>query len=168
MKKLSENIYDIYIHEKDEDIRNKSLYVLGCALLVQSLVGNEKTLKPSIVVYIVSGLIAVLSEAHHKLTKEDYLDSMERLRNVSEELTLLGYDLDINAMLDCTLYQDGLIAYQDKYENTYYLYECIKDDEVRYYSLITDDIDECLSNKGMSEDVTKIIKRGLNKQKSKK
>ena len=66
-------------------------------------------------------------------------------------------------MFNCTLFDDGLIEYKDKYNNKYYLYECIKDNEEKYYSLINDDIEECLNTDGMSEDITKIIKKALNK-----
>ncbi len=160
---LSDNLLYVYYMSQKEDRKNKLLYFLSCLIIAQAFVGNEKTLRFSIPI----GIICTLAATYYKLLfntyVRGYLKSIENLQNVSKELMLLGYDLDINAMFNCTLFDDGLIEYKDKYNNKYYLYECIKDNEEKYYSLINDDVEECLNTDGMSEDITKIIKKALNK-----
>ena len=86
---------------------------------------------------------------------------------MGRELIILGYDLDNDAIKESTVYTDYengyLIEYCDKYDNLYYIYQLINDNEVKYYLLDSDDVDECLENENMREDITKIIEKGLNK-----
>ena len=67
---------------------------------------------------------------------------------MGRELIILGYDLDNDAIKESTVYtdyEDGyLIEYYDKYDNLYYIYQLINDNEVKYYLLDSDDVDECI------------------------
>ena len=168
MEKLSENIYKLYLRDKIKSIKNKSLYTLTCTMIIQSFIGNEKSFKFSFIVGFISALSGLLSNISCIINKENYEESVQKLQNVAKELTLLGYDLDNNAMLDCTIYSDGLVEYYDKHDNKYFLYETEENGETKYYSFISDDVEECLNDSGMHEDITKVIKRGLNKSKQSK
>ena len=168
MEKLSENIYELYKDEKIKRVKNKSLYTLTCTMIIQSFIGNEKSFKFSFIVGFITSLLGLLSNISCIINKEYYEESVQNLQNVAKELNLLGYDLDNNAMLDCTIYSDGLVEYYDKYDNKYFLYETEENGETKYYSFISDDVEECLNDSGMHEDITKVIKRGLNKSKQSK
>lgn len=168
MNKLSEDIYEVCYGDRNKKIKNFSLYSLCCCSFIQSLIGNEKSLNFSLLIAIVTGSLAALENFICKSKEIDYEISKKNLLNVTQELILLGYDLDDNAMLDSTIYSDGLIEYKDKHGNRYFLYELIKNNQIKYYSLISDDIEECLNDKELYKDVTKIIKRGLNKSKQNK
>lgn len=168
MEKLSENIYELYKDEKIKRVKNKSLYTLTCTMIIQSFIGNEKSFKFSFIVGFITSLLGLLSNISCIKNKEYYEESVQNLQNVAKELTLLGYDLDNNAMLDCTIYSDGLVEYYDKYDNKYFLYETEENGETKYYSFISDNVEECLNDSGMHEDITKVIKRGLNKSKQSK
>lgn len=168
MDTLSDNICEIYYMEKYRKIENKALYSLCCCSLIQSLIGNEKSLKFFLFTSIGSATLAAIMNFICKTNEIDYEISKEKLNNVTQELILLGYDLEDNAMLDSTAYSDGLIEYCDKYDNKYFIYELIENNAIKYYSLISDDIEECLNDEGMHQDVTKVIEKGLNKSKQNK
>lgn len=168
MEKLSENIYQLYLDDKRKSLKNKSLYTLGCTMIIQSFIGNEKSFKFSFIVGSISALLGLLSNISCIVNRDYHEESVQKLQNVAKELTLLGYDLDNNAMLECTIYSDGLVEYYDKHDNKYFLYETEENGETKYYSFISDDVEECLNDSGMHEDITKVIKRGLNKSKQSK
>lgn len=43
-RKLSDNFYEVYIGDKRRDVKNKSAYILSCALFSQILFGNKSLL----------------------------------------------------------------------------------------------------------------------------
>ena len=49
-RKLSDNFYEVYIGDKRRVVKNKSAYILSCALFTQILFGNEKSFKFSFIV----------------------------------------------------------------------------------------------------------------------
>lgn len=169
-RKLSDNFYEVYIGDKRRVVKNKSAYILSCALFSQILFGNEKSFKFSFIVSSISGIITVISNTMFNINEDDYKESLENLDNVTKELILLGYDLDANALYNgSTLYiGDGVIEFSDKYGDNYYICEFEENGCYRYYELANGDLDACLKDETMHNDITKVIKRGLNKSKQDK
>lgn len=169
-EKLSDNFYELYIGNKRKAIRNKSAYILTWALFAQIFFGNEKSFKFSFIVSSISGIITMISNSRFKSNKKHYKESLENLDNVTKELILLGYDLDANALYNgSTLYiGDGVIEFSDKYGDNYYICEFEENGCYRYYELANGDLDACLKDETMHNDITKVIKRGLNKSKQDK
>ena len=165
MDKLSDELYEVYIGDKRKDIKKKSAYVLTCALFSQILFGNEKSFKFSFIVSSISGIITVISNTMFNINEDDYKESIENLDNVTKELILFGYDLDDDALCNATFYKDGVIEFSDKYENYYYIYEKKENNDYKYYELVNDNLDFCLKDEKMHTDITKVIKKGLNKSK---
>lgn len=169
MRRLSDEIYEIYYDEKIRKRRNLLFYTLGCNATIQMLIGNEESFNISFIVSLISGALACIHNKIYKVNKPYYEESIEKLKNVVNELILLGYDLEENALEKSTLWSDGLIEYNDKYDNTYFIYQDAKNkNDVRYYFLISNDVGECLSDCGMREDITEIINKGLSKSKQNK
>lgn len=102
------------------------------------------------------------------INEDNYKESIENLDNVTKELILLGYDLDDDALYNGTLYKDGVIEFSNKYDNNYYIYEKEANKCYKYYELTNDNLDACLKDEMMNNDITKVIKRGLNKSKQDK
>lgn len=98
-RKLSDNICEAHIGDKRREVKNKSAYILSCALFSQILFGNEKSFKFSFIVSSISGIITVISNTMFNINEDDYKESMENLDNVTKELILLGYDLDDDAFV---------------------------------------------------------------------
>ena len=169
-RKLSDNICEAYIGDKRREVKNKSAYILSCALFSQILFGNEKSFKFSFIVSSISGIITVISNTMFNINEDDYKESIKNLDNVTKELILLGYDLDANALYNgSTLYiGDGVIEFSDKYDNNYYVYEKEENGYYKYYTLANGDLDACLKDEMMHNDITKVIRRGLNKSKQNK
>lgn len=167
-EKLSDNFYELYIENKRKAIRNKSAYILTWALFAQIFFGNEKSFKFSFIVSGISGIITMVSNSRFKSNKKHYKESIENLDNVTKELILLGYDLDDDALYNGTLYIDGVIEFSDKYDNNYYIYEKEENECYKYYELANGNLDACLKDEMMHNDITKVIRRGLNKSKQDK
>ncbi len=167
-RKLSDNICEAHIGDKRREIKNKSTYILSCALFSQIFFGNEKSFKFSFIVSSISGIITVISNTMFNINEDDYKESIENLDNVTKELILLGYDLDDDALYNGTIYTDGVIKFSDKYDNNYYVYEKEENKCYKYYSLTNDNLDACLKDEMMHNDITKVIRRGLNKSKQNK
>ncbi len=130
----------------------------------QILFGNEKSFKFSFIVSSISGIITVISNTMFNINEDNYKESIENLDNVTKELILLGYDLDDDVLYNGTLYKDGVIEFSNKYDNNYYIYEKKENKCYKYYELTNDNFkDEMMNN-----DITKVIKRGLNKSKQDK
>ncbi len=111
----------------------------------------------------------MVSNFKFKSNKKHYKESLENLDNVTKELILLGYDLDANALYNGTYYiGDGVIEFSDKYGDNYYICEFEENGCYRYYELANDDLDACFLDETMHNDITKAIKRGLNKSKQDK
>ena len=102
------------------------------------------------------------------INEDDYKESIENLDNVTKELILLGYDLDDDALYNGILYTDGVIEFSDKYDNNYYVYEKEENGYYKYYTLANGDLDACFKDEMMHNDITKVIRRGLNKSKQDK
>jgi len=168
MNKLTNDILEVYYGDRSKKIKNMALYSFCCCNLIQSFLGNEKSLKFSLIASLATGALAMFENFICKISIFDYEISKRRLNDVTQELILLGYDLEDNAMLDSTAYSDGLIEYCDKYDNKYFIYESIENNKIKYYSLISDDIEECLNDDGMHQDITKVIEKGLNRSKQNK
>lgn len=134
----------------------------------QILFGNEKSFKFSFIVSSISGIITVISNTMFNINEDNYKESIENLDNVTKELILLGYDLDYDALYNGTLYKDGVIEFSNKYDNNYYIYEKKENKCYKYYELTNDNLDACLKDEIMNNDITKVIKRGLNKSKQDK
>lgn len=134
----------------------------------QILFGNEKSFKFSFIVSSISGIITVISNTMFNINEDNYKESIENLDNVTKELILLGYDLDDDALYNGTLYKDGVIEFSNKYDNNYYIYEKEENKCYKYYELTNDNLDACLKDEMMNNDITKVIKRGLNKSKQDK
>ena len=167
-RKLSDNFYEVYIGDKRRDVKNKSAYILSCALFSQILFGNEKSFKFSFIVSSISGIITVISNTMFNINEDNYKESIENLDNVTKELILLGYDLDDDALYNGTLYKDEVIEFSNKYDNNYYIYEKKENKCYKYYELTNDNLDACLKDEMMNNDIIKVIKRGLNKSKQDK
>lgn len=167
-EKLLDNFYEVYIGYNMKEIKNISTYTLSCALLTQILFGNEKSFKFSFIVSSISGIITVISNTLFNINEDNYKESIENLDNVTKELILFGYDLDDDALYDCILYKDGVIEFSDKYDNNYYVYEKEENGYYKYYELANGDLDACLKDEMMHNDITKVIRRGLNKGKQDK
>ena len=167
-RKLSDNFYEVYIGDKRREVKNISAYTLSCALFSQILFGNEKSFKFSFIVSSISGIITVISNTMFNINEDDYKESIENLDNVTKELILFGYDLDDDALYNGTLYKDGVIEFSNKYDNNYYIYEKKENKCYKYYELTNDNLDACLKDEMMNNDITKVIKRGLNKSKQDK
>ena len=167
-RKLSDNICEAHIGDKRREVKNKSAYILSCALFSQILFGNEKSFKFSFIVSSISGIITVISNTMFNINEDDYKESMENLDNVTKELILLGYDLDDDALYNGTIYTDGVIEFSDNYDNNYHVYEKEENKCYKYYSLTNDNLDACLKDEMMHNDITKVIRRGLNKSKQNK
>lgn len=167
-RKLSDNICEAHIGDKRREVKNKSTYILSCALFSQILFGNEKSFKFSFIVSSISGIITVISNTMFNINEDDYKESIENLDNVTKELILFGYDLDDDALYNGILYTDGVIEFSDKYDNNYYIYEKEENKCYKYYSLTNDNLDACLKDEMMHNDITKVIRRGLNKSKQDK
>lgn len=167
-RKLSDNICEAHIGDKRREIKNKSTYILSCALFSQIFFGNEKSFKFSFIVSSISGIITVISNTMFNINEDDYKESIENLDNVTKELILLGYDLDDDALYNGTIYTDGVIEFSDKYDNNYYVYEKEENKCYKYYSLTNDNLEACLKDEMMHNDITKVIRRGLNKSKQNK
>lgn len=165
---LLENIYKIYREDKKRKSRNLYLYTSFCTVMTQLFIGNDETSKITFLIAYASVLMGTIKGISYYKNKYQYNQSIENLINVAKELMLLGYDLDDDAIVKSTFYVDGLIEYQDKYDNMYFIYETKENDETKYYSLISDDVDECMGDDGMHKDITKVIKEGLNKSKQNK
>lgn len=167
MDTLSDNIFEIYYANKRKKIRNVALCSFFSSLLAQTCVGNDNSFKAFLAACLATTFTAGITNLSWLVNKKCYKDSKRKLNNVGRELIILGYDLDNDAIKESTVYtdyEDGyLIEYCDKYDNLYYIYQLINDDEVKYYLLDSDDVDECLENQNMREDITKIIEKGLNK-----
>ena len=166
--KLSDNICEVYIGDKRKSIKNKSTYILSCASFLQILFGNERSFKFSFIVSSISGIVTVISNMMFNINEDDYKESIENLNNVTKELILLGYDLNGDALYDGTLYKDGVIEFSDKYDNNYYVYEKEENGYYKYYELANGDLDTCLKDEMMHNDITNVIRRGLNKSKQDK
>ncbi len=134
----------------------------------QILFGNEKSFKFSFIVSSISGIITVISNTMFNINEDNYKESIENLDNVTKELILLGYDLDDDVLYNGTLYKDGVIEFSNKYDNNYYIYEKKENKCYKYYELTNDNLDACLKDEMMNNDITKVIKRGLNKSKQDK
>lgn len=134
----------------------------------QILFGNEKSFKFSFIVSSISGIITVISNTMFNINEDNYKESIENLDNVTKELILLGYDLDDDALYNGTLYKDGVIEFSNKYDNNYYIYEKKENKCYKYYELTNDNLDACLKDEMMNNDIIKVIKRGLNKSKQDK
>lgn len=134
----------------------------------QILFGNEKSFKFFFIVSSISGIITVISNTMFNINEDNYKESIENLDNVTKELILLGYDLDDDALYNGTLYKDGVIEFSNKYDNNYYIYEKKENKCYKYYELTNDNLDACLKDEMMNNDITKVIKRGLNKSKQDK
>lgn len=134
----------------------------------QILFGNEKSFKFSFIVSSISGIITVISNTMFNINEDNYKESIENLDNVTKELILLGYDLDDDALYNGTLYKDGVIEFSNKYDNNYYIYEKKENKCYKYYELTNDNLDACLKDEMMNNDITKVIKRGLKKSKQDK
>lgn len=134
----------------------------------QILFGNEKSFKFSFIVSSISGIITVISNTMFNINEDNYKESIENLDNVTKELILLGYDLDDDVLYNVTLYKDGVIEFSNKYDNNYYIYEKKENKCYKYYELTNDNLDACLKDEMMNNDITKVIKRGLNKSKQDK
>lgn len=134
----------------------------------QILFGNEKSFKFSFIVSSISGIITVISNTMFNINEDNYKESIENLDNVTKELILLGYDLDDDALYNGTLYKDEVIEFSNKYDNNYYIYEKKENKCYKYYELTNDNLDACLKDEMMNNDITKVIKRGLNKSKQDK
>ena len=167
-RKLSDNICEAHIGDKRKEVKNKSAYILSCALFSQIFFGNEKSFKFSFIVSSISGIITVISNTMFNINEDDYKESIENLDNVTKELILLGYDLDDDALYNGTIYTDGVHEFSDKYDNNYYVYEKEENKCYKYYSLTNDNLDACLKDEMMHNDITKVIRRGLNKSKQNK
>lgn len=167
-RKLSDNICEAHIGDKRREVKNKSTYILSCALFSQILFGNEKSFKFSFIVSSISGIITVISNTMFNINEDDYKESIENLDNVTKELILLGYDLDDDALYNGILYTDGVIEFSDKYDNNYYVYEKEENKCYKYYSLTNNNLEACLKDEMMHNDITKVIRRGLNKSKQNK
>lgn len=167
MDTLSDNLFEIYLGNKRQKIRNVALCSLCGSLLAQTCVGNDNSFKVFLAACLATTFTAGITNLSWLVNKKYYKDSKRKLNNVGRELIILGYDLDNDAIKESTVYtdyEDGyLIEYYDKYDNLYYIYQLINDNEVKYYLLDSDDVDECLENENMREDITKIIEKGLNK-----
>ena len=168
MDRLSDNIYEVYVGDKIKNIKNISAYTLAWTLFLQIFLGNERSYKFSFVVSSISGIIAAVSNAIFNFNKKYYNESIENLDNVTKELILLGYDLDDDALYDGTFYKDGVIEFSDKYDNNHYVYEKEENGYYKYYTLANGDLDACLKDEMMHNDITKVIRRGLNKSKQNK
>lgn len=168
MDRLSDNIYEVYVGDKIKNVKNISAYTLAWTLFLQIFLGNERSYKFSFVVSSISGIIAAVSNAIFNFNKKYYNESIENLDNVTKELILLGYDLDDDALCNSTFYVDGLIEFTDKYDNNYYIYEKEENGYYKYYTLANVDLDACLLDETLHNDITKVIKRGLNKSKQDK
>lgn len=168
MDRLSDNIYEVYVGDKIKNIKNISAYTLAWTLFLQIFLGNERSYEFSFVVSSISGIIAAVSNAIFNFNKKYYNESIENLDNVTKELILLGYDLDDDALCSSTFYVDGLIEFTDKYDNNYYIYEKEENECFKYYELANNDLDACLLDETLHNDITKVIKRGLNKSKQDK
>lgn len=168
MDRLSDNIYEVYVGDKIKNVKNISAYTLAWTLFLQIFLGNERSYKFSFVVSSISGIIAAVSNAIFNFNKKYYNESIENLDNVTKELILLGYDLDDDALCNSTFYVDGLIEFTDKYDNNYYIYEKEENECFKYYELANNDLDACLLDETLHNDITKVIKRGLNKSKQDK
>ncbi len=161
MRSLSDDIYELYIDRKVEKIRNLSAYTLGSAVAAQALVGDENSLKFSVIVSLLSGILAYSNYKIKKNNKPYYEESKENLKNVANELILYGYDLSLDALEKSTLWDDGIIEYSDKDGNSHYIYEDDKNsDEIKYYHLTATD-----KEISKESDITEIINRGLTKHK---
>lgn len=167
-RKLSDNFYEVYIGDKRREAKNISAYTLSCALFSQILFGNEKSFKFSFIVSSISGIITVISNTMFNINEDDYKESIENLDNVTKELILFGYDLDDDALYNGTIYTDGVIEFSDKYDNNYYVYEKEENGYYKYYTLANGDLDACLKDEMKHNDITKVIRRGLNKSKQDK
>lgn len=168
MDRLSDNIYEVYVGDKIKNVKNISAYTLAWTLFLQIFLGNQRSYKFSFVVSSISGIIAAVSNAIFNFNKKYYNESIENLDNVTKELILLGYDLDDDALCNSTFYVDGLIEFTDKYDNNYYIYEKEENEYYKYYTLANGDLDACLLDETLHNDITKVIKRGLNKSKQDK
>ena len=168
MDRLSDNIYEVYVGDKIKNVKNISAYTLAWTLFLQIFLGNERSYKFSFVVSSISGIIAAVSNAIFNFNKKYYNESIENLDNVTKELILLGYDLDDDSLCSSTFYVDGLIEFTDKYDNNYYIYEKEENECFKYYELANNDLDTCLLDETLHNDITKVIKRGLNKSKQDK
>lgn len=102
------------------------------------------------------------------INEDDYKESIENLDNVTKELILFGYDLDDDALYNGIIYTDGVIEFSDKYDNNYYVYEKEENGYYKYYTLANGDLDACFKDEMMHNDITKVIRRGLNKSKQDK
>ena len=122
----------------------------------------------SFIVSSISGIITVISNTMFNINEDDYKESIENLDNVTKELILLGYDLDDDALYNGILYTDGVIEFSDKYDNNYYVYEKEENGYYKYYTLANGDLDACFKDEMMHNDITKVIRRGLNKSKQNK
>lgn len=167
-RKLPDNFYEVYIGDKIREVKNISAYTLSCALFSQILFGNEKSFKFSFIVSSISGIITVISSTMFNINEDDYKESIENLDNVTKELILFEYDLDDDALYNGILYTDGVIEFSDKYDNNYYVYEKEENKCYKYYSLTNNNLDACLKDEMMHNDITKVIRRGLNKSKQNK
>lgn len=167
MDTLSDNIFEIYYANKRKKIRNVALCSFFSSLLAQTCVGNDNSFKAFLAACLATTFTAGITNLSWLVNKKCYKDSKRKLNNVGRELIILGYDLDNDAIKESTVYtdyQDGyLIEYYDKYDNPYYIYESTKGNEVKYYFLDSDDVEECFENEDMKKDITKIIEKGLNK-----
>lgn len=134
----------------------------------QILFGNEKSFKFSFIVSSISGIITVISNTMFNINEDNYNESIENLDNVTKELILLGYDLDDDALYNGTLYKDEVIEFSNKYDNNYCIYEKKENKCYKYYELTNDNLDACLKDEMMNNDIIKVIKRGLNKSKQDK
>lgn len=168
MNTLTDDICEVYYGDRGKKIKNMALYSFCCCTLIQSFLGNEKSLKFSLLVSLGAGVLAMFENFIYKVSMFDYEISKRKLKDVTQELILLGYDLDDDAIINSTAYSDGLIEYCDKYDNKYFIYELMEDNQTKYYSLISDDIEECLNDEEMCKDITKVIEKGLNKSKQNK
>ena len=167
MDTLSDNIFEIYYANKRKKIRNVALCSFFSSLLAQTCVGNDNSFKAFLAACLATTFTAGIADFSWLANKKYYKVSKRKLNDIARELIILGYDLDKEAIEESTIYtdyQDGyLIEYYDKYDNPYYIYESTKGNEVKYYFLDSDDVEECFENEDMKKDITKIIEKGLSK-----
>ena len=101
-------------------------------------------------------LISAAKAKGNRLTQDDFDAFQSR------------YDLDDDALYNGILYTDGVIEFSDKYDNNYYVYEKEENGYYKYYTLANGDLEACLKDEMKHNDITKVIRRGLNKSKQNK
>ena len=154
---LCGNLYTYGTYKKFE--RNGARF-LGLSLstfLFGAFNSDEDFQKILFGVSIIASLSTIGAGMLLYLKRNKYERTIKRLDDIDRQLCILGYEID-SFKDSCDVYREGVIAFLDRYDNEYYLYE---DEDNEYYILYSDSLENCLDKGTKRENITKIIREKL-------